>query len=67
MFQRVTGRLPDEELFYLPDDPYHLNNLADDPQWEAVKQRLKLQLEQEQKSTGDPRIMGTFEEVFYGR
>jgi uncharacterized sulfatase len=67
MFQRVAGRLPDEELFYLPDDPYQLNNLADDPKSEAVKQRLKMQLKNEQKSTGDPRITGNFEEVFYGR
>ena len=67
MFQRVAGRLPEEELFHLPDDPYQLNNLADDPKWEAVKQRLKMQLKNEQKSTGDPRITGNFEEVFYGR
>ena len=39
--------------------------MADDPKWEAVKQRLKMQLENEQKSTGDPRITGNFEEVFY--
>jgi hypothetical protein len=41
--------------------------MADDPKWEAVKQTLKMQLENEQLSTGDPRITGNFEEVFYGK
>lgn len=47
--------------------PNILIMMADDPKWEAVKQRLKMQLENEQRSTGDPRITETFEEVFYGR
>ena len=41
--------------------------MADVPKWEAVKQTLKMQLENEQTSTGDPRITGNVEEIFYGK
>ena len=66
MFLRVAGRLPSDELYRLSDDPFQLNNLAEVSKFASVRQRLRSRLEKEQISTADPRILGTFEEVFYG-
>ncbi|HUS87566.1 MAG TPA: sulfatase [Bacteroidales bacterium] len=65
IYQRVDGRRPYEELYYLPDDHYQLNNLALDPAYREALNDLRERLETEQRETNDPRFLGTFEEVFY--
>lgn len=65
MFQRVDGPLPEEELYSLKDDPYQLNNLASDPAFSKKKNELRNRLEKEQNDTKDPRVLGTYEAVFY--
>jgi N-sulfoglucosamine sulfohydrolase len=43
-----------EQLFDLEADPYELNNLAGRPEQAQVQQRLREQLRQWQRQTGDP-------------
>jgi N-sulfoglucosamine sulfohydrolase len=45
---------PDEELFDLETDPHEINNLADDPEYREVKDRLSRALDQWIIKTGDP-------------
>lgn len=49
---------PREELYDLREDPWELNNLAASPAHAAVKEKLKSQLEEYQRRTGDPRVTG---------
>lgn len=65
MFLRVDGPLPAEELYRLKDDPYQMSNLANDPAFAKTKNELRDRLKKEQKATKDPRILGTYEEIFY--
>jgi len=63
-FDLAFGRRPREELYVLASDPQQLHNVAADPQYAAVRQRLEEQLLTELKRTGDPRVTGdgqTFE------
>jgi uncharacterized sulfatase len=45
---------PAEELYLPNEDPYELNNLADDPKYAADKQRLKTELLHWMKEQNDP-------------
>jgi uncharacterized sulfatase len=47
---------PAEELYDTQADPWELTNLAGSPDYAAIKQRLKSQLEAYQRQTNDPRI-----------
>ena len=49
---------PREELYDLQEDPWQLRNVAADPALATVKARLRTQLEDYQRRTGDPRITG---------
>jgi N-sulfoglucosamine sulfohydrolase len=49
---------PQEELYDLQADPWNLKNLADSPEYAAVRQTLKRQLEAYQRQTKDPRVTG---------
>lgn len=53
---RHHGR-PAVELFDLQADPYEMNNLADQPEYLSVKQRLTEQLEQWMETQGDQRTV----------
>lgn len=57
-WQLAFGKRVSEELFNVKQDPECMHNLADDTQHQAVKRRLKEQLEQELKEQGDPRMHG---------
>ncbi len=57
-FNWCFGKRPSEELYRIGTDPDQLNNLADDPAFEAIKHRLSGQLMQELMSTEDPRVAG---------
>jgi N-sulfoglucosamine sulfohydrolase len=52
------GKKPAEELYDLREDPWLLDNLADEPEFQEIKEKLKRQLMDELKAEGDPRMFG---------
>jgi uncharacterized sulfatase len=50
---------PGEQLFDIRKDPACMNNLAEEPQMQDVKSRLKASLESELNKQADPRVLGT--------
>ncbi len=50
---------PGEQMFNIREDPACINNLADEPQLQEVKNHLKASLESELKKQADPRVLGT--------
>lgn len=56
-FDWVYGKRPREELYDLQADPDQVNNVADDPAYASQKKSLEIQLLQEMKRTGDPRLI----------
>jgi N-sulfoglucosamine sulfohydrolase len=48
---------PEFELYDLQADPHEVNNLADDPKYQAELKRLQQKLKNFQKRTKDPWIM----------
>ncbi len=65
MYQRIDGQRPPEELYDVRKDLYQLNNLAADPDYAQIKEKLSANLIAELKRTADPRIEGKHEEIFY--
>ncbi|MCA9128009.1 MAG: sulfatase [Planctomycetales bacterium] len=62
------GLRPAEELFDLRADPDHLKNLADDADYQQIKQELSTRLMNTLRATGDPRVIGdglTFDQPPY--
>ncbi len=57
-WQLNFGMRPGVELYDLARDPDAVQNLAGDPQSEALRNTLKRRLEDELRSQGDPRIAG---------
>ena len=57
-FKWSFGKRPAEELYKIENDPYQLKNLATEPKFESVKNRLSTQLMEELKALKDPRVMG---------
>jgi len=67
-YQFAFGKRPHEELYKIHEDPFQINNLANDPAFAETKAELKDQLMEVLKSTGDPRVVGdgqTFEMMPY--
>ena len=62
LYQLATGKRPARELYELGSDPYQMRNVAADPKYKAVVDRLDTQLMAELKATGDPRATGGGEE-----
>lgn len=54
-FSLSFGIRPEEELYDVRNDPYQLNNLADDPGYQDEKTELRRRLEEWMKDTGDRR------------
>ncbi len=52
------AKRPAEELYAIKEDPAALMNLADRPERAADLKRLRAELEQYLKKTGDPRVLG---------
>ena len=52
------GRRPIEELYELKSDPHQVKNLANNPDYYAIKTKLRGQLMGEMRKHGDPRING---------
>ncbi len=67
-YQFAFGKRPKEELYNIAKDPFQVNNLANDPNFEEVRLQMNEQLMSALKSTGDPRVTGdgqTFEKMPY--
>ena len=47
-------RRPAEQLYVTADDPYELENLADDAEYASIKSELSAELDRWMKSQGDP-------------
>jgi hypothetical protein len=56
-FDHAYGKRPREELFDLKKDPHAMTNVAADPQYAAVLDKLRTQLLDELRRTGDPRLI----------
>jgi uncharacterized sulfatase len=57
-FELAVAKRPAEELYSLKDDPAALVNVADRPERVADLKRMRAELEEYLKKTGDPRILG---------
>jgi arylsulfatase A-like enzyme len=67
-YQLAFGMRPPEELYDCRNDPEQLVNLADDPSYEEIREKLSAQLMEELLTTGDPRATGggdAFDTVTY--
>ncbi len=58
LFQLTVEKRPEEELFNVEIDPGCLNNLADDPAYNEVREKLWQQLKADLEKQSDPRIFG---------
>lgn len=56
-FVLACAKRPAEELFDLAKDPAQIHNVADQPAYAATKRKLRGELEDWLKATGDPRIL----------
>lgn len=57
-WQWSFGKRPQEELYFLKDDPDCVNNLVELVAYKDIKVKLKKQLFTELKEQGDPRMFG---------
>ncbi len=57
-WQYNFGKRPVEELYNIIQDPYCLNNLADDPDFLEVKNKMETDMNSHLKEQEDPRILG---------
>ena len=57
-WQMSFGKRPAEELYHIADDRECMTNLADSPEFQEVRKKLKKQLFAELKTQNDPRMFG---------
>jgi arylsulfatase A-like enzyme len=57
LFNNAYGKRPREELFDLSQDPHQMHNVAADPAYQAIRDKLRQKLLHELVSTGDPRLI----------
>lgn len=65
-FDRAYGKRPRLELFDLKKDSHQMNNVAANPEYKQVVEKLRKKLMDELRETGDPRVTDDgrfFEEV----
>lgn len=68
LYDLSFGKRPSEELYDCRKDPEQLVNLADDPEYSAIKEELSSLLLDQLEITGDPRVLGggdAFDQVPY--
>ena len=58
LWELAFGKRPAEELYDCRKDPEQMVNLADDPEYAAIKQDLAGRLMEQLRMTGDPRVTG---------
>lgn len=59
LYREAFEKNPSEELYDIKADPREVNNLADDPKYAEVKEKLSADLEMYLQRTGDPRAKGS--------
>jgi uncharacterized sulfatase len=57
-FKLAAAKRPAEELYHVPSDPDQIRNLAADPAYAAIRERLAARLQDYLTETGDPRAVG---------
>ncbi|MDP6037277.1 MAG: sulfatase [Candidatus Latescibacteria bacterium] len=57
-WQLCMGKNPEEELYNIQTDPHCINNLADSPEHQDIKNTLWTNLQATLKQHGDPRMEG---------
>jgi len=55
-FERTYGKRPGTELYDLKKDPHQMHNVADDPEYANLRDKLREQLFAELRRSGDPRM-----------
>ena len=63
-FLSAMGKRPQDELYNLIDDPYCMNNLANDDKYSAKLKAFRKLLIKKLKETGDTRIVGNNPEIW---
>jgi uncharacterized sulfatase len=58
LYQLAFDRRPKEQLYAIANDPWCLNNLAQNPKYESIREHLKNKLQAKLKEQGDPRVHG---------
>ncbi len=58
LWELSFDKRPEEELYNIKTDRECMNNIANDPEYSALKEQLKTQLFKELKEQGDPRMFG---------
>ncbi|MEN8116980.1 MAG: sulfatase [Bacteroidota bacterium] len=56
-WQLNFGKRVDEELYNIEEDPFCMNNLAEDENFSALKTKMAEELNQKLREQGDPRIL----------
>lgn len=57
LFELAYGRRPAEELYDLKVDPHQVQNVAEEPRYQPVREALRTRLLNELRQTGDPRLI----------
>lgn len=57
-WQLNFGKRPAEELYRISDDPFCMNNLAENEQYRDLKTKMEAFMKQKLQEQGDPRILG---------
>ena len=57
LFELCFAKRPAEELYDVRKDPHELTNVAGQPEYAAEQRRLRAQLDEWMKATGDPRAI----------
>jgi len=58
LFELAFNQRPEEELYDIQTDSGCLRNLASNPQYTTIKEKLKTELKQRLTEQGDPRLLG---------
>jgi arylsulfatase A-like enzyme len=68
LFRLSFAKRPAEELYHVKEDPYQMDNLAEQNRYQPIKHHLSRTLTRELRALGDPRETGapvTFDEAKY--
>ena len=57
-YQKAFGKRPEYELYNIAEDPYQMNNLVDDDNYNGLLTDLQKKLKDYLQTTKDPRIVG---------
>lgn len=63
-FELATAKRPAEELFYIKDDPYTIQNIANDEYYSEELELMRDKLDDFLRKTEDPRVVGPNPEIF---